>query len=220
MGLYERLIGVLNEPKIPVHQFMAAIGEVERGKWTNADAIAAFTLTPSEQAEAATLIARIITPLESISLGGFVNILNVGAAYDSTIQSQGLGVARVQTAGITAFEWTVRVQKNGTGTQSWQLWDETNSAEITVIDDPGATGSKELAISRVFAPPLGAGLRTVRVRTRSTVAADDPVYFGSALVIRRVERLTSVELHEVLCLAEVKLSPYDTPAAVKARLGV
>lgn len=218
MGLYERLLGT-EEPKLPVHAFISALGEIERGKMTGADAAAAFALDATAQAEASALIGRIVQPLEAISLGGFAALTNIGAAYDSSNASRGLGFARLQLAGITAFEWTVRVNKLGSGVQSWQLWNETDGAEVTVIDDAGAVGVKELSVTRTFAPALGAGIKTVRVRALSTVAADDPQYLGSSLLIRRIERLTSVELHEVLLLAEARVAPYATVAATKARLG-
>jgi hypothetical protein len=219
MGLYERLLG-LEEPGLSVHGFHALLGEIERGKLTAAQAATALGLTAAEQTEAQTLIGRIVSPLETISLGGFAQLANVGAAYDAIGASQGLGWARLQTAGITGVEFEVRVNKVGTGTQSWQLWNDTDGSEITVIDDAGPTGAKTLSITRTFTPPLGAGIKAVRVRAKSTTATDDPVYFGGSLLIRRVERLTSTELHEVLLLGRAGAAPYDTVASVKGRLGV
>lgn len=219
MGFWERLLKY-EDPGIPVHAFQAALGEIERGKMVAAQVAAGFLLTGPEQAEAAVLVDRIVTPLESVALGAFVTLTNIGNAYDTTNASQGLGFARIQTAGITGVEFTVRVNKIGNGTQSWQLWNETDASEITVIDDAGATGAKELAIIRTFPAPLGAGVKLVRVRAKSTTTADDPLYFGAALLIRRVERLTSQELHEILLLGEGRVPPYDSVVAVKARLGV
>ena len=59
----------------------------------------------------------------------------------------------------------------------------------------------------------------MRIRAKSTVAADDPVYFGASILIRRIEKLTASELHEVLLLAE-EGAKYATEAALKARLGI
>jgi hypothetical protein len=219
MGLYERLLGT-EEPKIHVHAFMAALGEIERGGMTAQQGIDAFGLDAGEQAEASTLIARIVTPKESISLGGFVTLTNVGNAYVSNYAARGLGVVRLECAGISAFEFGVSVNKIGSGTQSWQLWDETNSLEVAVIDDDGAAGNKQLATTQTFGSPLAAGIRTLRVRVKSTTAQDDPIYYGASLIVQRVGKMTSDVLHEVLLLAEVRIAPLNTVVAVKARLGV
>lgn len=58
MALYDRLIGVSGE-KIPVHAFYAMMTERRRGQVTNQQVIDAFALTAPEQAELATLVARV-----------------------------------------------------------------------------------------------------------------------------------------------------------------
>lgn len=219
MGLYERLTGV-ERPRVPIHAFMAALGEIERGKMTEQEVATAFNLSAGEQIEATALVARIVTPLESYAVGGFVTLTNVGATFDALAAARGLGWLRIQTAGITAVEFRVRHNKVGTGTIHYQLWNETDGAEITAVSDAGAAGERELSVVHNFPSPLGAGVKSIRVRARSTVSTDDPVYYGTSLLVRRIERLTSVELHEVLCIAEVRAAPYATVAAVKARLGV
>jgi hypothetical protein len=218
MSLYPRLIGT-EEPKISVHQWMAAFGEYERGYLTAPQIAAGFGLDAGEQAEAAEMLAKVITPPESISVGGFVTLTNVGAAYDTTNASRGLGLFRLETAGVSQFEFIVQVNKIGTGTQSWQLWNDTDSAEVAVIDDAGAAGVKQLSTVVDFPSPLGAGLKVARIRAKSTVANDDPLFFGASVAIRRIARLTSLELHEVLLLAEDGLG-YTTEATMKARLGI
>jgi len=223
-GLYERLMGLpgFENAKIEIHSFISALGEIERGKMTGTEVATLFNLNAAEQTEAAALIGQIVTPLESVSFGGFATLTNVGAAYDTTttvFASQGLGLVRVQTAGITGAEFTVRVNKIGTGTQSWQLWNETDSSEIAVVDDAGAAGVKMLTVSVSLPGPLTAGLKTLRVRAKSTTAADDPLYLGASLLIRRIERMTSTELHEVLLLSE-EPRKYTTVAELKARLRV
>lgn len=218
MSLYSRLIGT-TEPKIHVHAFMAALGELERGQMTTQQVIDAFTLSAGEQTEAAALIARVVSPLDSISLGGFLTLTNVGAAYDTTPASKGLGVCRIETFGISGFEFGVFVNKVGTGTQSWQLWDQTNAAQLAVIDDAGAAGDKTLSVSQSVSP-LPAGLRTLRVRVKSTTAADDPVFYGASLALRRIGMMTADVLHQILLLAEDRINPLHTEAALIARLGV
>lgn len=219
MSLYTRLIGGNNIVKIPAHQFMALFGEVERGKITNAEAATILNLDAGEQAEALDLIAKVVLPRECITFGGQVTLTNIGTTYDGIALSQGLGSAIVQTAGITSIIFGVRVNKVGAGTQSWQLWDDTDSIEVGVIDDAGATGVKNLNTTINFGSPLGASIKVMRIRAKSTTANDDPVYMGASASIRRVERLTPEDLHEVLLLAEAGFA-YNTEATLKARLGV
>jgi hypothetical protein len=218
MSLYTRILGI-DDPKLQVHALMAALGEFERGKMTGAEIEAAFGLSPSEGAEAATLEGRVLYPQESVSIGGRIVLTNVGVAYDSTPESLGLGICAVQLAGITQVTFGVAVNKIGSGTQSWQLWNETDGAEVGVIDDAGATGVKVLQTTLNFSPALNAGIKVVRVRAKSTTAADDPIFLGATMLIRRIEKLTSVELHEILLLGEGNFK-YGTEAALKARLGV
>jgi hypothetical protein len=116
-----------------------------------------------------------------VSLGGFLTLTNVGNTYDATNGSKGLGCATVDLTNVAAIDFTVKVNKIGNGTQSWQLWNETDGAEIGVIDDAGAAGEKTLQAT--FAVALS-GIKLLRVRAKSTTTADDPVYFGSCILLR------------------------------------
>jgi hypothetical protein len=119
------------------------------------------------------------SPRASISLGGYVVVTNVGASYDAVALSKGLGVAEVDFTGCAQLDLAVRVNKIGTGTQSWQLWDETAAAELMVVDDAAAAGERTLTASKTSALPTG--VKRVRIRAKSTVATDDPVYYGASL---------------------------------------
>lgn len=218
MGLYERFTGE-EQPRIRGHSLAAILGEVERGKLTLQQASTALALSPAEEVEAQTLLAKIVPPRECVALGAFNTLTNVGAAYDTTVAAQGLGIALIQTAGITQVIFGVKVNKVGTGTQSWQLWNETDSTQVAVVDDAGAAGIKNLSATVNFDPALGAGMKTIRVRAKSTTAADDPVYLGGTISIRRVSLLTAVELHEITMLCD-ESEPYFPATALKARLGV
>ena len=218
MGFYERITGE-EQPRLRQHSIMAVIGELERGKLTLAQASTALGLSPSEETEAQALLAKIVHPRECIAFGCFLVLTNVGTAYDSIAAAQGLGVALVQTAGISQIIFGVRVNKVGSGTQSWQLWNETDSTEVAVIDDAGAAGIKNLSTTVNFGTPLGAGMKLIRIRAKSTTAADDPVFMGGTVSIRRFGVLTAVELHEVTLLTGTG-EPYATAAAMKTRLGV
>lgn len=227
MGLYERLLHQ-ESPRIPVHTFMAAVGDWERGQLTNQQVVDLFALTAGEQTEALALLAQIVPPREVVTFGAVptgLTLTNVGASYDAIANSQNMGFALIQTAGITQIIFAVRVNKVGTGTQSWQLWSTdtdgvSNGVEAAVIDDAGGAGLKYLNVTKNFGSPLGAGMKVIRVRAKSTTAADDPVYFGATVSLRRLAVLTAVELHEVLLIGEQDGSPYSTVAALKARLGV
>jgi hypothetical protein len=224
VGLYERLIGP-DPAKIPVHNFMAALGEFERGKVTRAQVITAFELSGAEGTELDALTALVRTPLESYSLGGRVTLTNVGAAYDTNVDSQSLPFLYLQCAGITRVDIELRVRKVGTGTQDWQLFDDTSGVAaigpgaLTTgsLSDTNGAGDHTLVASRTFAAPLTPGVRKMRLRARSSVPADDPVFLAAALLLFRVDTITSVVLHEVLLLGE---GGHYTLAQVKTRLGV
>jgi hypothetical protein len=118
----------------------------------------------------------------SVSLGGLVTLTNVGAAYDATAGSKGLGFAVVDFTNVTAVDFTVHVNKAGTGTQSWQLWNETDGTQVAVIDDAAAVGDNKILTTT--AGVNLSGLKKIRVRAKSTTAADDPVYYGACAVLR------------------------------------
>lgn len=118
----------------------------------------------------------------SVSLGALVTLTNVGATFDATAASKGLGFAVLDFTNATAVDFTVHANKIGTGTQSWQLWNETDGQQIAVIDDASAAGDNKV-LTTTAAVALS-GLKKVRVRARSSVAADDPVYYGASVVLR------------------------------------
>jgi hypothetical protein len=108
-----------------------------------------------------------------------VTLTNVGSTYDAIPAAQGLGIAYADFTGKTQAIFRVRVQKIGTGVQSWQLWNETDGVQVGVIDDNAAAGNpKELEATFNI---NGTGRKKLRVRAKSTVAADDPVYLGGAV---------------------------------------
>ena len=111
-----------------------------------------------------------------------ITLTNVGSAYDAIAGSRGLGIMDIDFTGITQVLFKVRVNKVGTGTQSWQLWNETDGIEIGVIADGGAAGDNKL-LSATFVVSLS-GIKTVRVRAKSTTAGDDPVYYGASVLPR------------------------------------
>jgi len=115
------------------------------------------------------------------SLGGLATLTNVGATYDAIGLSRGLGFCTIDFTNVAQIVFTVQCNKIGTGTQDWQLWNETDGAEVGVISDAGAAGNKTL--TGTFTTNIPAGVKRVRIRCRSSVSTDDPVYYGTDLVL-------------------------------------
>lgn len=111
-----------------------------------------------------------------------VTLTNVGAAYDAIAASKGLGISKPDLTGVTQIEFEVFIQKVGTGTQSWQLFNVTDNAEIGVINDAGAAGDKYLTATFNVTLP---GVKRLRVRAKSTVSTDDPIFYGCTLRLIR-----------------------------------
>lgn len=109
----------------------------------------------------------------SLPLGGVVTLTNVGTSPVV------IGVAKADLTNITKVELTVRVNKVGTGTQSWQLWNETDGVQVAIINDAGGTGEKTLTTGEVnIAAQNWSGMKLLFLRAFSSVGADDPVYRG------------------------------------------
>lgn len=108
-----------------------------------------------------------------------VTLTNVGASYDAIAASKGLGIQEIDFTGVTSVIFTVFVNKVGTGTQSWQLWNVTDASEIGVVADAGAAGDKYLSVQQGVSLT---GVKRVRIRAKSTVSTDDPVFYGGSVV--------------------------------------
>jgi hypothetical protein len=69
MGLYERILR-LEEPKIPVHAFMAAMAEIRRGHGTRNQFVTIFQLDAAAQADLDVIITRFSggNPLTGVEL--------------------------------------------------------------------------------------------------------------------------------------------------------
>ena len=115
----------------------------------------------------------------SISIGGYVAVTNVGTSYDAVNLSKGLGMVLIDFSHINTIYWQVFVNKIGTGTQSWQLYNVTDAAQLGVIDDAGATGDKTLSLTITTGIPSGEKL--MRIRAKSTTGADAPVYYSGTI---------------------------------------
>lgn len=112
-----------------------------------------------------------------------IALTNVGASYDAIAASRGLGFADIDFTNVAQVVFRVRYNKVGTGTLSWQLWNDTDGAEIARIDDSTAAGDNKN--QSVTANVALSGVKSVRVRAKSTTSADDPVFYGSSVRLVR-----------------------------------
>lgn len=109
-------------------------------------------------------------------------LTNVGTAYDTISASKGLGWGLIDFTGITQITMAIKVSKVGSGTQTWQLWNDTDSAEIGAIADSGATGDKVL--EQTFTGLVLTGVKRIRIRCKSTTASDDPIYYSGSVLAK------------------------------------
>src|SRR5262245_48330253 len=139
MPLYDRLIG-LAEPKIPVHSFMAAMGEWERGFATREIIIGSFGIQPDEEADLDQLNAIIRFPQESLPLCGNVVLTNLGNTIDSTPMAQALPFTYIQTAGVTRLDLEIRTRKAAaqTGVTHYRLHNDTDNQNVISTDTDGS----------------------------------------------------------------------------------
>lgn len=110
-----------------------------------------------------------------------VTLTNVGTSYDAVAASRGLGGQLVDLTGVTSIRLLVSVSRVGSGTQSWQLWNETDGTELGVITDAVA-GEKKLDATFILSPVVG--VKLLRIRAKSTTASDDPIFFFATLLVK------------------------------------
>lgn len=217
MSILQRLTRQAS-PSISSHHISAAMSDYILGKKTLGEIATEFSLDATEQTEFTAIANRIPVPSEAYSLGGYAILTNIGATYDATNPSRGLGIILVDMTGATQIDWNLQVNKIGTGTQSWQLWNDTDSIQIGVINDAGASGNKTLSLAVTTGIPTG--IKRLRIRALSTVTTDDPVYYGSTLKIQFNDRITDELLHKIFMLGEGRRLGYGNTATLGGRLGV
>jgi hypothetical protein len=81
-----------------------------------------------------------------------ITLTNVGSVFDGIGASKGLGFAIINFTSVTQLIFTVRYQKVGTGTLTWQLWNETDGSVIGVIDDTAAAADNKAHASTSPSP--------------------------------------------------------------------
>lgn len=110
-----------------------------------------------------------------------VTLTNVGTTYDAVTASRGLGMGYFNFTGKTQALVMVKVNKVGTGIQSWQVWNETDGVEVGVLSDAGLAGVKDLSTTLSI---NGSGLKLLRFRAKSTISTDDPVFLGGTVYLQ------------------------------------
>jgi len=114
-----------------------------------------------------------------------ITLTNVTTQYDGIAAAKALGLWEVKTDGVTSLKLAVYHNKIGTGTISYQLLEVTDPAlpgvgvEIGVLSDAGLAG--ERILRGTFALTPRTGWRFYRLRVKSTVAGDDPVFYSASL---------------------------------------
>jgi hypothetical protein len=118
-----------------------------------------------------------------------VTLTNVGTSYDTIGAANGLGFSEIDFRGATQVTFRVRHQKVGTGTITYQLWAfdinasgaEINGQSVAEVSDATAAGvAKYLTVTA--AVDINA-VKLCRVRAKSTVSADDPLFHGSSILL-------------------------------------
>mgnify|MGYP001611265221 CR=1 FL=1 len=118
---------------------------------------------------------------QTISIGGYNVLTNVGTAYDAVAVSSGMGIAYVNFTGVAAIDWYISITKAGTSNHTYQLFNVTDSAELgTIVHTTTGTAILNTTISS----GIPTGNKLVRVRAKAVTGTDDPIYNGSTIQIR------------------------------------
>jgi len=114
-------------------------------------------------------------------VAGSQTLTNVGAAYDTVRIINGF--CEMIMDGVDTAVFTLLVTKVGTGTQDWQLWNDTDGTQLTVVSDAGAAARRFLTVTATSLALTGT--KRFRVRAKSGTAADDPVLEGAHVIWRK-----------------------------------
>ena len=119
-----------------------------------------------------------------------ITLTNVGSVYDTATcpASETLGFGQRDFRGFNRLTFAVRHNKVGTGTITYQLWafdingtgQEINGEEICTVADAGAAGKRYLQTTITV---NRADVKFLRVRVKSSVAGDDPVFHGASVLL-------------------------------------
>ena len=111
----------------------------------------------------------------SISLGSRITLTNIGTSYLV------LAIVDVDFTNVVNVQFRARWNKIGVGTISWQLWNETDGTQLTVIDDAAAAGDNHTSL--VNQAVNLSGMKQLHLRGKSTTNTDDPILYGASIVL-------------------------------------
>lgn len=116
-----------------------------------------------------------------------ITLTNVGTTYDAITAAKGLGIGRRDFRGFDRLTLDVWHNKIGTGTITYQVFNVTDNGPLldaggaeVLVADTGAAG--ERVLSATFTINRN-DTRLLRVRVKSTVGTDDPVYYGASVLL-------------------------------------
>ena len=117
-----------------------------------------------------------------------ITLTNLPTTYDGTQAARGLGIGLIDFRGCNQIRFVVYHQKIGTGTITYQLWNEDDGAIIALsgggaegvaVADAAAAAVRKL--DQTFSIVPINGIKLCRIRAKSTLNTDDPVFFGAAI---------------------------------------
>lgn len=118
---------------------------------------------------------------QTISIGGYTVLTNVGTAYDAVAVSSGMGIAYVDFTGVAAIDWYISITKAGTSNHTYQLFNVTDTAELgTIVHTTTGTA----VLSTTISSGIPTGKKLVRIRAKAVTGTDDPVWNGGTILLR------------------------------------
>lgn len=115
-----------------------------------------------------------------VSLGGYGPV-TLGTSNDATDASKSLGFFEVDVEGLTRLRATLRYRRVGTGVLTIELFNETTGNAIMTQTDNSTTTDQ--SITQIIFPSNGIGVHRLRLRIRSTVGTDVPIFYGASFIL-------------------------------------
>jgi hypothetical protein len=115
-----------------------------------------------------------------LTVGGYGPV-PLGVAFDATDASRALGFFEINVTDLRSLRGTLRYRRVGTGILVIELFNETTGVALLSLSDSTTTTNQ--SVTQTIFPPIGNGIHFLRVRIRSTVASDVPIFFGASFIL-------------------------------------